>query len=132
MLLKLKRTEKDTYTSGILTIEGDNTFKCFTLEDKVRPVKIAGETAIPYDKYEVILNMSNRFKQYMPLLLNVVNFEGVRIHAGNTKEDTHGCILVGYEDGSDGFLGQSKKAFNDLMARLKLVEKKEKIFIEIV
>lgn len=138
MKLILKRLKKaDNFTSGILTIEGDSSFKANTLEDKYREgdifkVKVKSQTAIPNGTYEVILNMSNRFKKYMPLLLNVPNFEGVRIHSGNTSADTEGCILVGNGDGSDGFLEDSRNAFNALMARLKKVEKKEKIFIEII
>lgn len=138
MKLILKRLKKtDSFTSGILTIEGDSSFKANTLEDKYREgdifkIKVKAETAIPNGTYEVILNMSNRFKKYMPLLLNVPNFEGVRIHSGNTSADTEGCILVGNGDGSDGFLEDSRNAFNALMARLKKVEKKEKIFIEII
>ena len=134
MKLILKRTKfADTYTAGSLTIEGDNTFFCYTLEDKYRSGdKVKGKTAIPNGTYEVILNMSNRFKKYMPLLLNVPNFEGIRVHSGNTDADTEGCILVGREDSFDGFMGESRVAFNALMARLQRVEKKEKIFIQII
>jgi hypothetical protein len=82
MQLKLQReTLTDDSTIGKLYING--TFHCYTLEDKVREVKIPHVTAIPQGKYEVILNFSNRFQQIMPLLLNVPNYEGVRIHWGN-------------------------------------------------
>lgn len=135
MEIKVQRFKKDKYTHGVLTID-DNSFECYTLEDKVREgdifkVKVQNETAIPSGRYEVILNMSNRFKKYMPLLLNVPNFSGVRIHSGNTKDHTEGCILVGFENGEDGFLGDSRNAFNELMKVLRKVEKKEKIFITI-
>jgi len=101
MEIKIKRTHAKGYTHGLLTIEGES-FNCFTLEDEVRlgdifKVKVQDKTAIPVGRYEVILNMSNRFKMYMPLLLNVPNFSGIRIHSGNTKEHTEGCVLVGYE-----------------------------------
>ena len=133
MEIKVERFKKDKYTHGLLSIDS-SPFECYTLEDKVREgdifkVKVQNETAIPTGRYEVILNMSNRFKTYMPLLLNVPNFEGVRIHSGNTKEHTEGCILVGFESGDDGFLGDSRDAFRQLMAVLKKVEKKEKIFL---
>ena len=101
------------------------------IDGDIFKVKVQDETAIPSGRYEVILNMSNRFKKYMPLLLNVPNFSGIRIHAGNTKEHTEGCILVGVEDGNDGFLGNSRSAFNELMKVLRKVEKKEKIYITI-
>jgi len=88
---RIHRTEKSTI--GEMYVDG--VFQCYTLEDKEREVKIKSETAIPKGTYDVIINMSNRFKKEMPLLLKVPNFEGVRIHSGNTNHDTEGCILVG-------------------------------------
>lgn len=116
--LELKRIAlKDTYTIGKLYINGQ--YFCDTLEDKVRKdgVKVYGETAIPKGIYNVIVNMSNRFKRFLPLLLNVPMFEGIRIHAGNTKEDTHGCILLG-ENKKVGELINSKKYADKLTQML--------------
>lgn len=105
---------------------------CYTLEDKVRDKeKVYGKTAIPAGKYQVIMNFSNRFKTYMPLLIGVPGFEGVRIHAGNTDADTEGCILLGYTKGID-FIGESRKACKEVYSLIKSVEKKEKIWINIV
>lgn len=95
MELTLKRDIlADGYTLGLLSVDGKH--YCYTVEDKVREgVKIPGKTAVPYGRYKVIVNMSNRFKKLMPLLIDVPGFEGVRIHSGNTAEDTEGCIIVG-------------------------------------
>jgi len=72
---------------------------CYTLEDVVRAdgIKIQDETAIPEGVYKVILSMSNRFKRIMPLLLNVPNFNGVRMHGGNKSENTSGCPLLAFK-----------------------------------
>lgn len=129
MILELKRKIfTDDSTIGELSIDGE--FVCFTLEDKVRDTKIQNVTAIPYGKYEVIINFSNRFQKYMPLLLDVPNYAGVRIHPGNKSTDTEGCILVGSSK-SLNFIGSSRVTYASLFARMKKVEKKEKIFINI-
>ena len=89
---------RETYTAdttvGIVTVDGK--FFGYCLEDVVRPagVKIKGQTAIPAGRYEVIASLSNRFKRVMPLLLDVENFAGIRIHGGNTHKDTDGCLLI--------------------------------------
>jgi len=125
-VVREKLTDKSTV--GKMYIDG--AFFCYTLEDVVRETKIYGETAIPTGRYEVIVNFSNRFQQQMPLLLKVPNYEGVRIHPGNSAKDTHGCILVGEVQGED-FIGKSKIAYANLMARLRKVSKLEKIWIEV-
>ena len=117
MQITVKRLYKtDTSTIGELLIDG--VFECFTLEDIERPVKIKAETAIPKGTYKVIINQSNRFKRLMPLLLNVPNFEGVRIHAGNTNHDTEGCILVG-QTRNKNYIGQSRKAYEKLFKKMQ-------------
>lgn len=117
MLITVKRLYKtENSTIGELLVDG--LFECFTLEDKEREVKIKGETAIPKGTYKVIINESNRFKRELPLLLNVPNFEGVRIHSGNTNHDTEGCILVG-QSRNKNYIGQSRKAFDKLFKKMK-------------
>lgn len=93
------------YTIGRLTVDGMRF--CDTLEDPVRDLakekKIAGNTAIPAGTYEIVVNVSPKFKRLLPRLLNVPHFDGVLIHRGNTAADTAGCILVG-ENKSKGMV----------------------------
>ncbi len=107
----------DGCTIGKLGVDG--VFECYTLEDKVREpfIKIAGETAIPAGTYKVIVNWSTRFNRMLPLLVDVPDFEGVRIHPGNTAADTHGCILVGQRADSDS-VSLSRAAFDKLFPKI--------------
>ena len=128
VLVRDIKTNKSTI--GKLYISGK--LQCFTLEDIERPVKIMHETCIPKGTYKVILNVSNRFKKLMPLLLGVDGFEGIRIHAGNTDKHTSGCILVGQTFGID-FIGKSREAFEELMEMLEAqIEAKGTISIKII
>ena len=117
MKLKLQRIFKGkNYTIGSLFIDGE--FFCNTLEDAVRDKKIKHETAIPAGTYEVKLTLSARFGKILPILLNVPNFDGIRIHAGNTISDTSGCILVG-ENKIKGRVINSQLTMSKLMDKLK-------------
>lgn len=118
----------DKSTIGSLFI-GDR-FECYTLEDVVRPSKIKGETAIDAGKYEVIVNFSNRFQQPMPLLLNVPEFLGVRIHSGNYASHTEGCLLCGSGKGENA-VWDSRKAYKKLFRSIQMGLEVGKVFINI-
>jgi len=135
MEIKVIRKEfTDLTTIGELSING--VFECYTLEDKIRDLKadgsgkVYGKTAISKGRYQVVLTYSDRFKQVMPLLINVPFFEGIRIHPGNKNEDTHGCLLVGTAKSKD-LISNSKIAYQKLFDKLSKASKTEKIFIEI-
>lgn len=116
MKLYLLRKYKGTdYTIGQLFVDGE--YFCDTLEDVVRESKIKHETAIPSGTYKVELTFSAKFKKILPILINVPNFEGIRIHAGNSKSDTSGCILVG-ENKVKGKVINSLKTMEVLMWKL--------------
>lgn len=98
MKLTLKRIAlKPDYTIGKLYIDGK--YFCDTLEDTVRKLpaekKIPGRTAIPAGTYRISVTYSPKFGRDLPLVENVPYFTGIRIHRGNTPQDTAGCILVG-------------------------------------
>jgi len=106
-------------TIGELLVDGEH--ECYTLEDVVRPdgaPKVYGETAIPYGTYRVDISFSNRFQRDMPLLLGVPDFDGIRIHSGNTTADTHGCLLVGRHH-SAGTVTESRLAFDALFPKIR-------------
>lgn len=115
-LVLTRKIRSASSTIGELTVDGK--FECFTLEDIERDVKVHGKTAIPKGRYKLTITMSNRFKKELPLLINVPNYEGVRIHSGNKAEDTEGCILVGQTKSTD-FIGNSRVAFDALFKKLK-------------
>ena len=121
MRLKLERHPTGlTCTIGELSVNG--VLQCHTLEDVIRekpgvPVgqwKVPGDTAIPAGIYPVQITYSPRFKRDLPLVMRVPGFEGIRIHAGNTDDDTEGCILVGTWNGGE-FIRESRKALEALM-----------------
>jgi len=109
-LILTRIAKRKTYTIGRLAIRKEvndeylagtaDEYFCDTLEPTWRDYahggrKIKGRSAIPEGRYAVVISWSPKMKAWLPILLGVPNFEGIRIHAGNTAEDTAGCILVG-------------------------------------
>jgi hypothetical protein len=66
----------------------------------------------------------------MPILLNVPFYQGIRIHSGNTKEHTEGCVLVGKKKEVDK-IWESILAFEDLFPKIRKMSSDGKLFIEI-
>lgn len=99
----IQRDGRENFTPGRMYFEG-HAF-CHTCEDEDRflenvpghenSTKVFGKTAIPRGKYRMITSESPRFGRILPEVLHVPGFTGIRIHGGNTAEDSHGCILVG-------------------------------------
>lgn len=121
--LRLKRIAKrKAYTIGRLY--AGESYLCDTLEPTWRDIarggtgrKVKGKTAIPEGRYPVVVTRSPKFGKWLPLLLGVPQFEGVRIHSGNRPEDTEGCILVG-RNRRKGMVLESRATMALLMALL--------------
>lgn len=122
-------------TMGKMFLNGE--FFAFTCEDTNRDIngdvkkKVKNQTAIDPGRYEVVLSFSNHFQKFLPELKNVPCFEGIRIHGGNTSEDSEGCILIGAESDMVSRISNCKSKVASLVSVLKDATKKEKIFIEI-
>mgnify|MGYP001593624357 CR=1 FL=1 len=116
MELLLRRVQiTPDVTIGELLVNGEH--ECWVCEDPVRDHKIAGVTAIPEGTYNVVITFSNRFQRDMPLLEDVPEFSGIRIHTGNTPENTEGGLLVG-QDRREASVGHSVAAYNQLYPKL--------------
>ena len=107
MNLELKRDDEfgQSHNWGVLFVDG--TMLGQTLEDPDRQLeeggtKIASNTAIPRGWYRLSITFSNRFQKLMPYVHDVPGFEGIRIHGGNTEENTDGCPLLGQRRTADG------------------------------
>ena len=133
MKLILKRIAKRAdYTIGRLTDEKGKRI-CDTLEPTWRnykggELKVPKKSAVPEGTYRVVVTKSPRFKKYLPLLVGVPGFEGIRIHSGNSAKDTEGCILVG-DNLIKGRLVWSRKALDKLMG---MMEDEKEVSITII
>ena len=84
-LIRDKRTEKAIL--GRLFIGG--VVIAYTMENAAK--------AIPCGVYKLENSMSPKFKRTLPLIYGAkcASTRGIRIHRGNTKKDSSGCVLVG-------------------------------------
>ena len=145
-----RKWKKDTYTIGIVSINGIRFSE--SIEDKDRGLsntmsegyinskKIYGKTAIPVGTYEVKLTYSPKFasrvwgKKYggkVPQIMNVKGFSGVRIHPLNKAEDSLGCIGMG-KNSQVGIITQATEYYYKLIDQYILPDTKKGEKIEII
>ena len=99
--------------------------------EEIKRIKVKGDTCIPYGTYNVTITYSPRFKKNLPLINNVKGFDGIRIHSGNTPQDTEGCLLLGLNK-VKGRVVDSKVTVNKFIDIVqKVLNKGEKVTITI-
>lgn len=115
MILEIKRYPEyfDT-TPGELWLDGER--MAYTIE---RPWKnnVQRISCIPLGIYPVELTMSKRFNEMLPLLGNVPNRSGIRMHAANKAVELEGCIAPVtklYIEGRTVFGSNSRSAVMDV------------------
>ena len=93
--------------------------------------KYKGYRAIPTGRYRILITRSRRFGRWLPLLMNVKGFEGIRIHAGNKPEDTRGCILLGFNRRKGYVLDSTRCVLTLVKMMTEAIAKGEKVFVEV-
>ena len=134
----VRKFQKAGFTEGKLYI--NNGFECYTVEDTDRRleaggVKVQNQTSIPKGIYPITISMSTRFRKFLIEVLDVPQFKGIRIHSGNSSEDTDGCIIVGSINArdDDDWVGGSHLAYERLHTKVKkALSNGEKITLEVV
>lgn len=128
-LVLIRHARRADYTIGRLEDENgkkiSDTLEPTWRDYKGGEMKIPRKSAIPEGTYRVVITKSRRFQKYLPLLVGVPGFEGVRIHSGNTSRDTEGCILVGHNL-QVGKVLWSRITLEKLM---RLIENEKEIYI---
>lgn len=103
MFTLIRYTRTETAILGSLYLNG--AFICYTLENAAK--------AIPSGLYSIENSKSPKFGRELPLLFSdkVPSRRGVRIHAGNTYQDSAACLLVGMKrDDAKERIDESKDA----------------------
>jgi hypothetical protein len=120
------REGAETFVMSQVYINGLKFCEC--VEDMDRRLEIYGQsykvkkqTAVPRGTYALGLSFSHRFQKVLPILSNVLYFEGVRIHGGNKAEDSEGCLIFGKLRTLTGVSGCAN-VMAVLMARIEAAE----------
>jgi hypothetical protein len=143
MEILIKRLyKKSNYTISKVYING--TYFSDALEDtdrgltsdmsleEIKNKKIYGKTAIPTGLYTILYTFSPKFKRMLPLINNVKGFDGIRLHSGNTAEDSLGCVLLGFNK-EKGKVLQSRDTCNKFYKLIEeaITKKNESITLKI-
>lgn len=83
------------FTKGVMLV--DNKFFGYTLEPQRKGSNEVSHLnrCVDTGKYVAVYEYSAKFKKHLIELKNVRNHTEIKIHSGNFRSDTRGCILVG-------------------------------------
>lgn len=104
-----------TCTLGTLT--GPDAFRVYTLE----PGTDANHPAIPPGVYRLAMGWSPKFNRHVPHVFDVPGRTDIEIHAGNSGDDTQGCIILGLRQTEDTVL-ESRDAVHGLVVAMAKAE----------
>ena len=116
--LKRNRPTGKAVTGKINIPSTDVTHVCPTLEN--------ADFLIPAGTYPLKRTWSPKFKKNLPILENVPDREGIRIHKGTLPEHSQGCILTDLAG-----MAYINVMFNRVAQRKELFDEDEEICIEI-
>ena len=124
--VKLVRIEQgDEATLGVLAVDGK--VVCWCLEEPWRGNR-TGVSCIPQGRYPLKLEFSPSKGRKLWTIKDVPERSYVRIHIGNTVDDTEGCPLTGsrpgYLEGKRAVLG-SRDGFKEFMSAMSGSENAE-------
>lgn len=106
-------------------------------EEEIAAIKVYGKTCIPYGRYQIVITQSPRFTKlrkkpvFLPQLLDVKGFSGIRIHPANYATELEGCLAPGLRSTKNSVLS-SRDAYNFLLEKINLaIRDGDKVFINI-
>ena len=115
----IRETAEGKAVRGTLFFELNGTLRTFpSLEN--------ADYLIPEGTYPVERTWSPRFKKLLPLIQDVPDREGIRIHRGTLPEHSHGCILTDMPGMS--FL---QVLFNNIEQKNEYNDEQESVIIQI-
>lgn len=140
-ILLIRENFTDEYTEGKLFING--VYICDTIEDKDRGLnssmseeeilkkKVYGKTCIPYGRYKVVIDWSNKYGKMLIHILNVKCFDGIRIHSLNSAGDSLGCIGPGIKT-APGWVSKSRDTYKVVHSKVdEALTRGDEVHIEI-
>ena len=87
-----------------------------------RPTLENADFIIPAGTYPVERTWSPKFKKLLPLIDNVPDREGIRIHMGTKPEHSKGCILLSFDGMCNLNILFNQIELNDEKACIEIVD----------
>lgn len=105
--------------------------------DEILKIKVRGQTAIPTGRYRLTMRYSPKYKRWLPYLNDVMGFEYIMIHSGNTIKDTLGCLLPGRSfsvtKAGEYQVNDSRAVANPLIREINdAIERGDEVWCEVV